>query len=192
MEPRVFKPNPARFTARRIFGGVLAVGGGGLGCLLLLIGLFLLPALLRAAKSNPGALWGLMVPISGLLFLVVFVGFGAVLAFKGSGDCVRLGPEAIAVTNGKVTTTLSLADINSLGSMFVRDSPRAGHWALVIAAGSGATIELGIAQCGYLAIFDVRPILAQLIPRLAATVRIDPVIRGYATSGTMLRAATDK
>ena len=177
---------------RRSVGGVLAIGGGGLGCLLLLIGLFLLPAFLRAAKSNPGALWGLMVPISGLLFLVVFVGFGAVLAFKGSGDCVRIGAGAIAVTSGKITTTLSLADIASLGSTLVRDSPRTGHWALIISAHSGATIELGIAQCGYLAIFDVQPILAQLISRLAATVRIDPVIRGYATSGTMLRAVTDK
>lgn len=114
MEPLVFKPDRSRNAARRIFGGVLAIGGGGLGGLLLLVGL----------------LWGLMVPAAGLLFLVVFVAFGAVLAFAGAGDAVRLSAESIAVTSGKVTTTVSLRDIASLGSKLVLDSPRMGHRAL--------------------------------------------------------------
>jgi hypothetical protein len=61
-----------------------------------------------------------------------------------------------------------------------------GHWALIISAHSGGTIELGIAQGAYLATFDVRPILAHLVPRLAATVQIDPRIREYATTGKLL------
>ena len=183
MEPLVFKPDRSRSAARRIFGGVLAIGGGGLGCLLLLLGLFLSPVFLGAAKSNHGALWGLMLPAAGLLFLIVFVTFGAVLAFTGAQDCVRLNAESIALTSGKVTTTLSFPDIASLGSTFVWDSPRAGHWALIISAHSGRVIELGIAQGAYLAIFDVKPILTQLLPRLAATVPIDPLIRGYAATG---------
>lgn len=183
MEPLVFKPDRSRNAARRIFGGVLAIGGGGLGCLFLLVGLFLSLVFLGAAKSNRGALWGLMVPAAGLLFLIVFVAFGAVLAFTGAGDSVRLSAESIAVASGKVTTTLSLRDIASLGSKFVWDSPRMGHWALIISAYSGGTIELGIAQGAYLAIFDVRPILGRLVPRLAATVQIDPRIREYAATG---------
>jgi hypothetical protein len=183
MEPLIFKPDRSRFAARRIFGAVLAIGGGGLGCLFLLLGLFLSPVILGAAKSNNGALWGLMLPASGLLFTIVFIAFGAIFVFTGAGDSVRLNAGSIAVTSGKVTTTLSLADIASLGSTFVWDSPRAGHWSLIISSHSGSTIELGIAQGAYLAIFDVRPILTQLLPRLSATVQIDPRIRGYAATG---------
>ena len=102
MEPLIFKPDRSRSAARRIFGAVLAIGGGGLGCLLLVLGIFLSGAFLEAAKSNRGALWGLMLPASGLLFLIVFVTFGAVLVFTGARDSVRLSAESIALTSGKL------------------------------------------------------------------------------------------
>jgi hypothetical protein len=183
MAPLVFKPDRSRFAARRIFGGVLAVGGGGFGCVLLVIGVVLTPVFLGAAKSNHGALWGLMLPFSGLLFVIVFCAFGAVLAFQGAGDRVRLDDRSIAVTSGKRTTAISLSDIAGLGSRFICESPRTGHWALIITGSSGATIELSIGREGYLALFDVQAILTQLFPLLPATVQIDPVIRAYAATG---------
>lgn len=185
MDPLIFKPDRSRNTARRVFGTTLALGGGGLGCAFLLIGLLLIPVALEGAKTNKGALWLFMVPAAGLLFILVFGGFGVVLWRTGASESVVLSAEAIVLDTGKAATTLYLHEIASLDATWVWDSPRAGHWALVISAQSGGRIELGIAQGAYLAIFDVRPILRALLPLLSPTVQIDPRIQAYATTGSM-------
>jgi hypothetical protein len=179
----VFKPAASRLAARRIFGAVLAVAGLVLGGLLLAVGLLLTPVFLEAAKTNHGALWGLMVPGAGRLLLVGLGGGGALLALIGTGDRVRLNAESIAVTRRGVTTTLALRDITAVGASFVRDTPRVGHWELVITADSGGRIDLGIAHAGYLAIFDVQPILNALLSRLPAGVQVDERVRQYAATG---------
>ena len=185
MEPVVFKPDRSRNAARRIFGGVLGIGGGGLGCLFFLAGLFMIPVALDGAKTNKGALWLLMIPIAGLLFMLVFAGFGAVLVFTGASDRIVVSAEAITHKSGKATMTLSFQEIASLDTTWVWDSPKAGHWALVISAHSGGRIELGIAQGAYLAFFDVQAILKALLPLLPATVQIAPRIQAYASTGSM-------
>jgi hypothetical protein len=183
MEPLVFKPDRSRNSARRIFGGVIDVSGGGLGCLVFLAGLFMIPVAVEGAKANRGALWLLMLPAAGLLLLLVFSAFGAVLAFTGAADRIVLSAEAITHQSGKATTRLSLHEITKLGATWVRDAPRVGHWELVISANSGGRIALGIAQGAYLAIFDVQAILKALLPLLPGTVEINPRIQAYASTG---------
>lgn len=185
MEPLIFKPDRSRNTARRVFGTAIGLGGGGLGCAFLLIGLLLIPVALEGAKTNKGALWLFMVPAAGLLFILVFGGFAIVLWRTGASECVVLSAEAIALDSGKAATTLYLHEIASLSVTWVWDSPRVAHRALVITAQSGGRIELGIAQGAYLAIFDVRPILKALLPLLPVTVQIDPRIQTYAATGRM-------
>ncbi len=185
MEPLVFEPDRSRTAARRVFGSVIGIGGGGLGCLLLLAGVFMVPVALEGAKTNTGALWLLVFPVAGLLFLAVSSLFGARLWSTGAGDRVVVDAQAITRRSGTATTRLALREVASLSAIWVRDSPRAGHWALVISSGSGDRIDLGLAQVGYLAIFDVQAILAALLPRLGATAQVDPRIRAYASTGTM-------
>jgi hypothetical protein len=179
----VFKPAAPQAAARRIFGAVMAGGGLLLGGILLLAGVLFLPAILEGAKTNPAALWGLVVPGAGLLFVIVFAGVGGLLIFAGAGREVRLTAGAMTLKRRRATTTLALADIASIGAVFVRDSPRVGHWAAVIRAVSGGTIELGIPQGAYLAMFDARPILVALLPRLPAAADVDARIRHYAATG---------
>ncbi len=179
----VFKPAASTTAARRIFGGIMAVGGLLLGGIFLLVGLLLLPAIFEGAKSNPAALWGLMFPGAGLLFMVVFAGIGGLLVFAGTGQEVRLTPATISLKKRRRTTTLQLAEIVGIGVSFVRDSPRAGHWAAVIRVASGATIEVGIPQGAYLAMFDARPILLALLPRLPASADVDTRLRQYVATG---------
>jgi hypothetical protein len=189
MEPLVFEPDRSRTAARRVFGSVIGIGGGGMGCLLLLAGLFMIPVALEGAKTNTGALWLLMFPVAGLLFLVVGSLFGGMLWSTGAGERIVVDAEAITRRSGKATTRLPFREIASLNAIWVRDSPRAGHWVLVISTRSGDRIDLGLAQDGYLAVFDVQAILAALLPRLSATAQIDPRIRAYASTGTMQAAA---
>ncbi len=179
----VFKPSASRTGARRIFGVIIAGGGLLLGGAVLLVGLLLLPAIFEGAKTNPAALWGLMLPVGGLLFVIVFGGVGAVLFFAGVGQEVRLTGESIALVSRTGTTTLQFAQITSVGARFVRDSPTAGHWAMVVDASSGRRIELGLAQGAYLAMFDVQPIVNALLPRLPAGVLVDERVRKYAATG---------
>jgi hypothetical protein len=189
MEPLVFKPDRSRTAARRVFGTVIGIGGGGLGCLLLLAGLFMIPVALEGAKTNKGALWLLMFPVAGLLFLVVSSLFGAMLWSTGARDRIVVDADAITSRSGKATTRLPLNEVASLSAAWVRDSPRAGHWALVMSTHAGNRIDLGLAQAGYLAIFDAQAILTALLPRLDAAVQIDPRIRAYASTGTMQASA---
>jgi hypothetical protein len=168
-----------------VFGGVIGIGGGCLGCLLLLAGLFMIPVALEGARTNKGALWLLVFPVAGLLFLVVTSLFGAKLWSAGASDRVVVDAEAITCQCGKTTTRLLLTEVATVSAAWVRDSPRAGHWTLAMATHAGDRIDLGLAQAGYLAIFDTQAILAALLPRLDANVQIDPRIRAYASTGTM-------
>lgn len=179
-----YKPNSGRLLGRRILGGVLAVGGGGLGLLIFLAGLLAIPLFLEAANSQKGSrLWGLMLPLTGLVFVIVFVGAGALLAFSHTGDRVQLTSDSLIYAQRKISTTLPLPEIIRVQSKFIRNPRGAGHWALSISGRSGDSIELDIAQPGYLATFDVMPIAKELLPRLPAAAEIDPRVRGYAATG---------
>ncbi len=181
-----FKPNPGRLTAQRVIGLALAVGGGGLGCCFLLVGVLLLPVLLNAESTSGGsALWGLVFPVAGLLFLVFFVGMGAALALSHTGELVQLTAGSIVHAQGKSSTALPLTEITNLQVRYAPGYRTPGHWVLVISGQSGQLIELDIPQPGYLAAFDVLPILRELLPRLPCTVRIDPRVQGYAATGQM-------
>lgn len=179
-----YKPNPGRLRGRRILGGVLAVGGGCLGCLLFLGGLLMLPLFLENAHRG-ARLWGFMFPLTGLAFLIVFVGAGVLVGFRHAGDRVHLTSDSIIYAQGKISTTLPLPEIIRLQAKFIRNPRGAGHWALSISGRSGDSIELDIGQPGYLATFDVMPIAQELLPRLPAAAEIDPRIRGYAATGQM-------
>lgn len=181
-----YRPNLERLRGRRILGGVLAVGGGCLGSLLFLGGVLILPLFLEAENAHKGArLWGLMFPLTGLAFFIVFVGVGAMVGFRHGGDRVYLTSDSLIYAQGKISTALPLPEIIRVQGKFMRNPRGAGHWALSISGRSGDSIELDIGQPGYLATFDVMPIAKELLPRLPAAAEIDPHIRRYAATGQM-------
>jgi hypothetical protein len=179
-----YKPNPGRLLGRRILGGFLAVGGGCLGFVVLLAGVLTLPLFLQADNAHIGArLLGFMLPLTGLAFIIAFVGAGALLAFSHTGDRVHLTSDSIIYAQRKISTTLPLHEIIRVQGKFIHNPRGAGHWVLSISGRSGDSIELDIGRPGYLATFDVMPIAKELLPRLPAAAEIDPRIRGYAASG---------
>ncbi len=184
MSTVTYKPNPGRLLGRRIFGAVLALGGGGLGLVILLGGILTLPLFLEADKAHPGArLWGFLFPLVGLVFLMGFVGAGVMVAFRHARDRVHLTSDSIVYARSKTRTTLPLPEISRVQGKFVRNPRVPGHWVLSISGRSGDSIELDIGQQGYLAMFDVMPIAKELLPRLPASAEIDPRIRDYAATG---------
>ncbi|GAB4430504.1 MAG: hypothetical protein Fur0044_28190 [Anaerolineae bacterium] len=174
----VYKPAPDRLQTRQIWGAWVALSGGGLGCLVFLLGLLLF-------KATANWLLGLTISAGALMGAVAFISDGLSLALSGRRDEVQLRPDALAYTHGPRATILPLAEITRLESRWAQGWRGRGHWALVIVDRFGQAIELDI-PCGHSpAPFEVRPLLRDLFSRLPGPVEVDLRLQNYVATGQM-------
>jgi len=196
MDTITYQPNPEWLKAAREVGSTFALGGGGTGCAVLLLGALLIGASLFLEISPGVQLFGLVILIVGM-----FVILGAitmwVLLLRSAGNEnqeIQLTPESIVHKDGLETTRLNLVEIRTLKYTY-----EPGHWrgkalqrrwrpdrfAFTIVDRAGKRIALDIAYEEYLAPFEVRAIMRELLPRLPSTTRIDAHIRHYVETGEL-------
>ena len=185
METLVFKPNP-RHTALWQIGGLLFAGAGcTFMCLFGLMTAFMLTIgaeKAATADSNPSST-ALMFS-AGICLGVVFVVAGLFLTFRPRKERLTLTPEALVIFNGKTETRLPLVEITSLQAVRRVDSPGSpAHWGVRIESRFERPVELDISSRGFLAQFDMQPVLQNLLPRLPDEVQVDPRLKTYAETG---------
>ncbi|MCK6627874.1 MAG: hypothetical protein L6R45_22190 [Anaerolineae bacterium] len=174
----VYKPTPDRLRTRQVWGAFLALSGGGLGCLVFLLGLLLL-------KTTENWVLGVTISAGALMGAVAFISDGLSLALSGRRDVVQLTPDALTYTHGPRAIILPLAEITRLESRWAQGRRGRGHWALVIMDRFGRAIELDIPYGRSPAPFEVRPLLRDLFSRLPGPVEVDLRLQNYVATGQM-------
>lgn len=174
----VYKPTPERLRTRQIWGAWVALSGGGLGCLVFVLGLLLL-------KTTENWVLGMTISAGALMGAVAFISDGLSLALSGHRDVVQLTPDALTYTHGQSATIVPLAEIIRLESRWAQGRRGRGHWALVIMDRFGQAIELDIPYGCSLASFEVRPLLRDLFSRLPGRVEVDLRLQNYVATGQM-------
>jgi hypothetical protein len=143
------------------------------------------PELRLAAYGAPG------------LFLAVtaaLIGVAATLARSARDQRVELTPDQLVVVAGRrpdQRASVRLADVVRATMQYTPDHRPwseidTGHFVLRVEDSAGGRVDLDMSYgSSYLAVFDVRPILRDLLPRLPPDAEIDPRLRAIVEDGSL-------
>lgn len=129
-----------------------------------------------------------------VLFGVGFAAFGGWRWYSNKQQRLELNSQALLSFSKNGRFQLPLAEISfiSIREGFYRaqdplssiDLATQHRYLMVrIESNSGAYLDLDVSQGGYVGLYDVARVLRDLIPRLPATVQIDPRVHEYVTAG---------
>lgn len=185
MEALVFKPRPDAIRFQRLFGGFFVVIGAIVGLAFVVFGtLFVLLFGAAGQTPLPSLLLMSLLPVCGGGMGVVFVAVGLLIALSGTNQEVQITLDALLHRRGKKIVAMPYEAVARVYAQW-RSGQKSGHWAMIVEDAAGVQIELGIGRRGYLALFDVLPVVRELLPRLSSRTEIDPRIREYADTGQM-------